>query len=243
MLYTLLNFVLFGILFIDLLERRFDDFKNGMIIASYNMIYIYSKSQILFFKINKNINNFIDGNKSLLKIKTKFIEIINLNNTTNQLEFYKNGDKSIENDSDLVISSVFDTNSNCSLKRIIIKNTISDFKDFDISEIKFLLLELCIGNTFSKKYNTYKINLKTNNYNFYIVDNIFSREFFTYYMKNIHEPKIDLNDEEVTENKLVIKILDQNANSVVFDITDKNEKFIIKKTFYEAVMINDKKGE
>jgi len=244
MLYNLLNFLLFGFLFADLLERKYPDELNKIIMtSSYNVIYIYSKAQICMIKIYNNITYFIDNNQSLFKIKTYFIEIINSNNVTKQIDFYKNGDKSNENDYDLAISSSYDSNSKCSLKKIMNKNTITDFNNFEIAEIKFILLELCIGNEFSKKYNTYKINLKTNNYNFYIVNNIFSKDFFTYYMKNIHEPKIDLNDIEFAKTKILIKILDHNVNSVFFDITDNKEEFIIKKNIYESNIINYAKSK
>ena len=55
-----LNKFLIGILFIDMIERRFpDEFKNFMVSLSYNVIYIYSKAQILFMKYNKKLNEII----------------------------------------------------------------------------------------------------------------------------------------------------------------------------------------
>ena len=50
-------------------ERKYNiNFTNIFISVSYNIIYIYSKCQILFIKLNKTVATFIESNPSLLKI-------------------------------------------------------------------------------------------------------------------------------------------------------------------------------
>ena len=101
-----LNKFLICMLFIDMIERRFpEEFKNFMVSLSYNIIYIYSKAQILFMKYNKKLNEFIESNPSLLKIKNDFILLTQSTKyRVNKLEFIKNGNlienKSNDNDYD-----------------------------------------------------------------------------------------------------------------------------------------------
>ena len=88
MISNILNSLLIGLLFIDMLERRCpDEFKNCMINLSYNMVYIYSKAQILFIRFNTNINKFIDNNESLLKIKNNVNSLMECKSS--KLEIYK----------------------------------------------------------------------------------------------------------------------------------------------------------
>ena len=65
-----LNSFFIGILFIDMLERRFPtEFQNFIIGLSYNSIYYFSKLQIFFGQIKRNVDIFIESNPDLLKIK------------------------------------------------------------------------------------------------------------------------------------------------------------------------------
>jgi hypothetical protein len=223
-------------LFIDMIERRFpEELKNFMVSLSYNVIYIYSKAQILFMKYNKKINEFIESNPSLLKIKNDFNLLIQSTKyRVNKLEFIKNGNL-IENkstDYDFAIYSDLKINTICENKKIF-QNNEQLTEDYEISNIQFMLIELLVG---EKK--TFKITLKNEKYNFYIVENMLSKDFFTYYLKNIHDDKFDLTEESIKEDKITIKIIDHDVNKIEFDLTDKNEYIIIEKTSYKLNIIN-----
>jgi len=219
-----------------MIERRFpEELKNFMVSLSYNVIYIYSKAQILFMKYNKKINEFIESNPSLLKIKNDFNLLIQSTKyRVNKLEFIKNGNL-IENkstDYDFAIYSDLKINTICENKKIF-QNNEQLTEDYEISNIQFMLIELLVG---EKK--TFKITLKNEKYNFYIVENMLSKDFFTYYLKNIHDDKFDLTEESIKEDKITIKIIDHDVNKIEFDLTDKNEYIIIEKTSYKLNIIN-----
>ena len=231
-----LNKFLIGMLFIDMIERRFpDELKNFMVSLSYNVIYIYSKAQILFMKYNKKINEIIESNPSLLKIKNDFNLLIQSTKyRVNKLEFIKNGNL-IENkstDYDFAIYSDLKINTICENKKIF-QNNQQLTEDYEISNIQFMLIELLVG---EKK--TFKITLKNEKYNFYVVGNILSKDFFTYYLKNIHADKFDLTEESIKEDKITIKIIDHDVNKIEFYLTDKNEHIIIEKTSYKLNIVN-----
>ena len=231
-----LNKFLIGMLFIDMIERRFpDELKNFMVSLSYNVIYIYSKAQILFMKYNKKINEIIESNPSLLKIKNDFNLLIQSTKyRVNKLEFIKNGNL-IENksiDYDFAIYSDLKINTICENKKIF-QNNQQLTEDYEISNIQFMLIELLVG---EKK--TFKITLKNEKYNFYVVGNILSKDFFTYYLKNIYADKFDLKEESIKEDKITIKIIDHDVNKIEFDLTDKNEHIIIEKTSYKLNIVN-----
>ena len=233
-----LNKFLIGILFVDMIERRFpDEFKNFMVSLSYNVIYIYSKAQILFMKYNKKLNEFIESNPSLLKIKNDFNLLIESKKyRVIKLEFIKNGNlienKPNDNDYDFAIYSDLKINTICENKKIF-QNNEQLTEEYEISNIQFMLIELLVG---EKK--TFKITLKNEKYNFYVVGNILSRDFFTYYLKNIHEDKFDLTEESIKEDKITIKIIDHDVNKLEFDFTDKNEHIIIEKIGYKLNIVN-----
>jgi hypothetical protein len=231
-----LNKFLIGMLFIDMIERRFpDEFKNFMVSLSYNFIYTYSKAQILFMKYNKKLNEIIESNPSLLKIKNDFNLLIeSKKHRVVKLEFIKNGNliENKPNDYDFAIYSDLKINTVCENKKIF-QNNEQITEDYDISNIQFMLIELLVG---EKK--TFKITLKNEKYNFYVVGNILSRDFFTYYLKNIHEDKFDLTEESIKEDKINIKIIDHDVNKLEFDLTDKNEHIIIEKTSYKLNIVN-----
>jgi hypothetical protein len=62
MISHLLNSLLIGVLYADLLERRFpNEFRNIMTNVTFNTIYLYSKAQIYFVRLNKNFNEFVNS--------------------------------------------------------------------------------------------------------------------------------------------------------------------------------------
>ena len=99
------------------------------------------------------------------------------------------------------------------------------------SDIKFLLIELKIGE------NIYKIDLKTENFNYYLVDNKFTKDFFIFYIRIHLNKNYELNDND----KYSLKILDHNVNNIEIEFTNKNECIVLEKSAYKVTIIHDNK--
>ena len=229
MISHLLNSFLIGILFVDMLERRFpEEFKNFMINASYNLIFIYSKAQILFIRFNKNVNNFIDNNESLLKIKNNINSLIECNPTKVLMyEFIKDGkitefwDFDSVNKPDLMIFSWLDNDNKCVNKKIIYENGCANVAE--VSDIKFMLTEIKIGES-----EPHKIDLKTDKFNYYLVGNKFTKSFFIFYLKQHLEV-----DDITSDTQMTLKIIDHDVNKIEINFTDKNESILLEKNGYK----------
>jgi hypothetical protein len=202
-----------------------EKYHNVLISISYNFFYFLSKVQIIFMKISKKI----EENPSLLKIKKDFMLLLNFNPRTIEItEYIKNGeyiksDDLGDNNYDFLLHSWSNDENGCINKKIMYdKNEI--VTSSELSEIKFMLVEINIGE------NNYKIDLKTDRYNFYVVGNVFTKQFFIFYLKQF----LKLNDLIYdNNNKLSIKTLDQNVNIIEFDFTDKNESILLEKNGYK----------
>jgi hypothetical protein len=240
------------ILISDYLERKHtDEFKNFICMFSYNIIFAYSKAQILYVKLEKKVNLLIESSPTMLKIKNDFNSIILNAKISQQIktEFIKNGDFiEIETvrennliipvstiDYDFAIVNNLNANDGCINKSLTYKNS-SITNDYEVSNIQFMLVELIVGEKNENKL--FKIVLKNEIFNFYIVGNILSREFFSYYLKNIHESKFDLEEIEVKNIPLTIKIIDHDVNKIEINLTDKNEHILIEKSGYKLNIVN-----
>lgn len=206
---------------------------NLFVNASYNCIYYFSKFQIFYMNAKNNLNLFIEINPVLSKIRDEINNIIFKKNESRfVIQYVNNGttyDKPIE-EFDFIINS------------LLIKDTIMRrlfYKKYEIdnsfleSNIKFILIEFKIGE------NTYKIDLTLDHFNYYLVGNKFTKEFFIFYIKNhlhIHS-KINNNDD------CNIKIIDHDVNSIQVDFTEKNESIILDKTCYRIDITNHPNNE
>jgi len=220
MIYYCLNNIFITIFFIDMVERRFpNEFKYIIIETSLNCIYIYSIMQIFLLKINKKIKNILD-----------YFIIYNTERITTK-EFIKDGqiinikDES-ETNIDFILYSWLNYGENCVNKQIIYDLnkpiTITEY-----SNIKFILIELKLENNL-----IYKIDLKTDEYNYYLVGNKITKKFFIYYLKKYLN--ININNE-----KLILKILDNNINSIELEFSDKNKGILLEKNNYKIVDIDE----
>lgn len=112
--------------------------------------------------------------------------------------------------------------------------TISDNKNIDftnktqyeVSNIKFIAINLTHNN------NTYQIQLKTPEYNFYIVDNIIGATFFKYYLVNILKV---INNDLDSNFTYSLDIMDHNVN--MFTLNEK-QSVIFKKDNYNLLQSN-----
>jgi hypothetical protein len=187
--------------------------------------------QIYFARINKTFNNFIEANPTLLKIKNELDSIIKQKKTVVTCsEFFKNGDRLHLEDApqfDLAIYSWLGDDNKC-VNRKTIYTATEPTTMTEQSDIKFMLVELKI------RENTYKIDLKTENYNYYLVGNKFNKQFFLYYLKQHLQIKEPINDDD----KIKLKIIDHDVNALEIDFTDKNESIILEKNGYKVSITN-----
>jgi len=244
MISHLLNSILMGVLFADLLERRFPQQFSDIL---FNAIYFYSKAQIYFARVNKKFNKFFETNtawkslnqnidKANLDFDKEYWGLVLKMDKSNafMLEFIKNGELITDEQlsvreclliSDFVVlSSRLGDDLKCVHKKISYDMN-KPITNSECAKIKFILLELCVGE------NKYKVDLKTDNYNFYVVGNKFTKNFFIYYLK--HYLKID---QSIDCNcNLSLKIIDDSANSLEINFTDKNESILLEKCGYKIV--------
>jgi hypothetical protein len=161
-------------------------------------IYIYSKLQIYFIKNFKCVNN--------IKIN-------------NYLTNFKQNEKKTFCNFEIYSSS---SNNNFIDKQIIYnKNNLETIPER--SNITFISLVICIDEN-----KTYKVNLKTDNYNFYLIGNKFTKDFFVYYLINY----LNISEKIFKEKNISIELIDHNANFIKINFIKGNENIILDKNNY-----------
>ena len=222
--------ILLCVLLNDHLKRNYPDKYNEILISiSYELIHFYSKGQIVYNKFITQLKTVIDANPQLKKIindickknvqRNEIYQIkkdaIHIKRYTDNTETYFEPDKNS--------IYLFSDNENAiqhkCVNRIILHSQPFSGK-YEVSKVQFMLVEVKINDV------AYKINLKTDKLNYYIVDNILDLKFFKYYLYNYQVCKLTTEQNDAI-NKIVVKIIDQNVNTREFEITD--DKFIIIK--------------
>jgi hypothetical protein len=212
-----------------------------LITVGYNIIYIYSLCQIYANKlisiatiISKSIITFLKTTNLISndEKKCKCIQI---------LSFYKNGKEleqiSYENDKrdgfkyfieeltsdidfDLLILS--DKVENTNIINKVHYSECPKTTDYTTSNIKFISMELTYENS------SYPVELKNENYNHYIVNNVINDEFFKYYLLNVL--KVEIKNDKFDYKVFVI---DHNVN--MFELSPTSH-LIIKENDYEMLV-------
>lgn len=236
MISKLINSLFIGILVADVLERRYpEELKNFLIKASFDLIYFYSKLEIFLSKSNNKINKFIENNPKLLMIKTELNKLSAKRNQPDENIVYKvvNGKicgiypHELSDDFDFNLIKFYDEQYTTHVKMFYDKCIP---KNFEQSNIKFILIEFKVGEN-----NPYKIDLKTNNINYCIVDNKFNKKFFIFYInQHLANDNVQVNENE----KCSIKIIDQDINTLELDFTDKDESIVLGKDSYQVLVTN-----
>ena len=220
----------FGILLNDYLKRNYPDKYNEILIsASYELIHIYSKGQILCNKFIVQIKTIIDSNPQLKKIVNDIYkkdiqrnQICQIKNDSINIKYYTdNTEKYFEPDENSIylFSDNEGATENKSVNRVILHSQPFSSK-YEVSKVQFMLVEVKINDT------AYKINLKTDKFNYYIVDNILDLKFFKYYLHNYQICNLTTEEKEKID-KIIVKIIDHNVNMKELEISD--DKFIIIK--------------
>jgi hypothetical protein len=105
---------------------------------------------------------------------------------------------------------------------------------FKESSIKFILTEIIFTDKEkkqhdkSKEYPLIKVDLKTNEYNFFIVNNIIDEKFIKYFLKSYYRKEIE--DIDLLNKDIHISILDDNVNKFEYNIN--NDYIHISETNY-----------
>jgi hypothetical protein len=245
---TIIRFMTLTVLLEDYLRRNhLQKYESFLFFASYNLFNLYSKGQILFNNVFAKFKSFIESNPKLKKL---YDDICKSKKTFHEIEHIKNGeqiclynkdnndftDKFNECDAEFLIFSDYSKiNENyCINKKIIINKPISF--DYGLTDFKFLLVEFIIGE------NVYKINLKDEkyNYNYYIIDNVFDINFFTYYLTHHYHEICSKEDYDITKyDNCVVKIVDHNVKTISVDMKKNSSIKILK----DGYVINMKKTE
>lgn len=242
---TIIRVMTLTLLLDDYLRRNYPQkYETFLFTVSYNAINLYSKGQIILNKAISNIKSFIHSNPRLKKIiddiysKEKLPEIKHIKNGE-EISLYNKDDKDYfdkfteSNSEFLLFSDYSNINNNICLNKKIITNKPFTF-DYELTNFSFLLIEFVIGE------NIYKINLKDETYNFYIVDNIFDIDFFTYYLTTHYPEKILKKDIDITQNEIcMVKIVDHNVKTFSVDMKKNSSIKLLK----DGYVINMKKTE
>jgi len=205
------------------------EYENFLFGVSYNLIYLFSKCQILANKTCSKIQVLINKNQYLKQISDivykkniernqiykidKTGEIVN-NYSGEKIEYdnkciYILADNEKKSDTGCVNMEILQKQpmlTNCEFPYLSLSQPIA-------SNIKFMLLEVKLNDAF------YKLDLKTDKYNYYVVGNVLDKQFFIYFLKNYHTYNFT-NDEIEQITKLDVKIIDQNVNIKEMEITD-----------------------
>jgi hypothetical protein len=244
MFYTFLQTVVTTILLGDIFQRRYpQQFEQFFIIFSIHAINLLTKVEILMKKVLRILNTWIDANPSLSKIRNHTLKFIRkFKKTDLELAYVKEGiiyNQIIDNADFMIYSFIPEDNinslSNYVNKKIIIpleNSAINNrINNYSKSDVKFMMVELKIQKTDKNVdiIDTFKIDLKTDNYDFYVVDNRFSKAFFKYYLRNMLNYTKEFKDDE----KWSLKIIDHNVDMVIIDFTEKDESVLIEKDIYK----------
>lgn len=228
--FNLIKSVLFGVLLNDYLKRNFSDKYNEIfILLSYKVIYLYSKGQIIYNNFFIQIKTIIDSNPQLKQLvndiykkNIKRNQICQIKNDNINIKYYiDNSEKYFDHDENSIY--LFSDNEKAIENKCVNKVILHSqpfLTEYEVSNIQFMLVEVIINDI------SYKINLKTDDYNYYIVDNILDLNFFKYYLYNYQICTLT-SETKSKIDKIMINIIDQNV--VMKKIEISHDKFIIIK--------------
>jgi len=187
----------------------------------YNLLYGFSVCQIQMNKmINmlvphvKRLKKYLKDNNIIVEVKPQILNTINKNGIINTKMIIS--DKAY--DLSQICENIFDaenvsgvvlhdknSDTNC-VNRIYMEKCpeLKEGKlDYKLSKISFMMVELEHNN------EKHKIELKNDEYNYYIVNNSLNQNFFKYYLKNIL--KASTNDDNFN---YTVTIIDHNVNFI-----------------------------
>lgn len=210
---NIIQFIMLCILTLDTIERRYpEQFRDFMVSGSMNLIYAYSKLQILYFKGCKIAHAFIERHPELKRMALKrttsasIVPFFAMKSDGSTLRF--------------VVQTLIRPNGE-TLTCVCFDNEAPHFEETDF---KFILLECTLGSA------TYKFNLKTDAYNYYVVGNRFNKEFFYYFAERHHGLSLD-NDASCS-----VRLIDHEIETKNIYFTEKDESIVLDKSCYRILI-------
>jgi hypothetical protein len=226
---SFVKYAAFTFLVNDYLKNNYSEkynslITNGGLITSggFYLIQLYSKIQILCNKLaasNPTITHLLNqlfnsSSSSIYEPDVEFIRDGHVNFLATKEDFVKEvSTHSNDVDFDFIIYSNYDEVNKIVNKRIFhIMPCEADFH-YVTADIRFLLTEVEIND------KTIKVEFKTNNYNYYIVNNVINHKFLEYFLKKYHPREImDFHEFEKPFQDMKLKILDHNVEKQEFDL-------------------------
>lgn len=214
-------------------DQPIKPFSNTLIVLGYNCIYVYSCLQIKCYKISIIVMPYI----------TRLITILMHYNWLNQsfdnklsiIHFYHNNVINAE--------ALIEINNNtesfnvtppltydyiiCMDKtfvnpvNIMCYNKVPNNLLYELSNVRFLSIKIICNN------KTYNVVLKTDDYNYYVVNNVIDVQFIQYYITHVLKELTYFED-----FKYSLELLDNDINILSLNQT---HKIIIKKDTYEII--------
>ena len=246
MLYVLFEFsktLVIVFLLNDYFKRHYpSEYMNVGIEILYNTIYFYSYCEMKFkngVKYIENINpEFSKSIKEIFKNQPKIQDIEFIKNNEIVIKHSKRQYLNSEGvviipDYDFILySDTYELPYNIKILQPNCKWDLlnTETYKYELSEIKFMLLEFIVGE------KSFKIDLATSNYNFYVKDNILDKNFFLYYLRYIHSDGVIFEDDDILLDEITIKIIDNNVNIHKICLTEDANKCIKLNTYgYEII--------
>lgn len=192
-------------------------FKSVGIKLIYNIIYFYSACQI---KCNQTYTFLLPYFKSETKDTNNELMIEQYDMDTNKLVETESDD--IHNKLTIISKTNIKTNT-VTNKRVVyeIELALAKEVEFDVSEITFIALYL--------NYNDarYNINLKSDNFNYYLVGNAIDKHFVQYYINTVLNVKFSYLDSKMFTYQL--ELMDHDVEMVSLNA---DQSIIIEKNGY-----------
>jgi hypothetical protein len=190
-------------------------FKTLSIKVIYNSIYFYSACQIKFNQCYNYLLPYFKGERIIDELKIEEFDI-DTNNLITISGYILDEINNSEN-------KLFIVSTTASPNKIIIdKNNIC--LDPEISNITFIALYL--------NYNgmRHNINLKTDDFNYYLVGNIINKNFVQYYINTVLNLNFSYTENELTTYQL--ELMDHEVNMIYLNheqsiVIDKDGYYII----------------
>jgi hypothetical protein len=160
----------------------------------YNAIYLFSKCQIFYNKLLET--RFFKRPKKAVRVDDiQYIKIESVLRICNGKSLIQT---SVRDDGFYIYS---DSDVDGNINHVIYQSYPMDLQ-YDVSDISFISLEVKSGSEF------FKVHLKTESYNFYVVDNVFDKNFFIYYLVNFCN---GFNLQKINIGDLSVKLVDHNV--------------------------------
>ncbi len=206
-----------GIIGITFCKKYNNLLLNSLFYVMYKLIYVFSFLQIKCIKAYNIIIPLIT-----VTIVKEGDKICNAYISNKEYKYYKNGKQLLDNSNSVIdLAIINDKNSGLCL---LVNDSEGEGEEPCIEESKVTFISVSLVYNEEK----YKINLKTPEYNFYVIGNKIDKSFLQYYLTNILQ--IDVVEEE-TNFEYFLEIMDNDVNFVFLNerqyILFKDDKYLL----------------